>query len=654
MNTPDIHRSAALWALATAFVTIAPHTMYLPLWVSASCAGLLGWQALRTRKDAAAPGRWTRLLVLLLAIAAAAGIRLDYGYLLGKEPGIALLAVLLCMKLLEGSSTRDLRATILLALFLQLGLFFHDQTLPVAALALFGALLATSTLLGIEDPAARPLHALRTSSTLTLQAIPFLLVLFVLFPRIAPLWGLPADAYLDRSGLSDEMAPGSIGELSLSDEIALRAEFEGEPPPPSQRYWRGPVLSEFDGRTWRAVRSPVWSTPLYEPQGQRYDYVAVIEPHDRRWLLALDFPGPTSRPNSRFSADYQFLSDGVLRERTRVTMSAWPQTPVGLDESPAVLDQALQLPEESSPRTRETVARLTEGTASHAEVLDRMIDFLRGSQLTYTLSPPLLGDHPVDEFLFDTRHGFCEHFSSAFVVMMRAAGVPSRVVTGYQGGTVNSFDGSMVVRQSDAHAWAEVWLAGRGWVRIDPTGLAAPSRIERGLSSALQVGDPRPLLMRDGRAVEMLRAMRDRWEALSNAWNRHIVGFDQQQQLSLLSRLGLPRPDLRTLSLALAAAVLLLMATLVAWAVIRRPGGDALDRVWQRFCSRLGRHGLARLPSEGPIDYADRVALALPAHAVAVREIAAAYARLRYGPPRPDTDARTRQLAKRIREFSPQ
>jgi protein-glutamine gamma-glutamyltransferase len=650
MSTADARRSAALWALATAGVTVAPHTMYLPLWVSASCTALLGWQALRIRKDETAPGRGMRLLVLLLAMATAGGIRLDYGHLLGKEPGIALLAVLLCMKLLEGRSTRDLRAAILLALFLQLGLFFHDQTLPVAALALFGALLATSTLLGIEDPAIRPLHALRTSSVLMLQAIPFLLVLFVLFPRIAPLWGLPADAYLDRSGLSDEMAPGSIGELSLSDEIALRAEFEGEPPPPSQRYWRGPVLSEFDGRTWRAVRSPVWSTPVYQPQGTRYDYVAVIEPHDRRWLLALDFPGPTTRPNSRFSADYQFLSDGILRERTRVAMSSWPETPVGLDERPAVLEQALQLPEDSSPRTRETVARLAEGADSDAEILDRMIDFLRGNQLTYTLSPPLLGDQPVDEFLFDTQRGFCEHFSSAFVVMMRAAGVPSRVVTGYQGGTLNSVDGSMVVRQSDAHAWAEVWIAGRGWVRIDPTGLAAPSRIEGGLSSALQVGDPRPLLMRDGRAIEMLRAMRDRWEAVSNAWNRHIVGFDQQQQLGLLSRLGLQRPDLHTLSLMLAAAVLLLMAILLAWAVIR----DALDRMWQRFCARLARHGLARLPSEGPIDYAGRVSLALPAHAATVQEIAATYARLRYGPVHPDNAARTRQLAKRIREFSAQ
>lgn len=654
MNMAEAHRSAALWALATASITIAPHAMYLPLWISLSCAALLAWQGLRIRRGEPAAGRMLRLLVLLLAVAIAGGIRLDFGYLLGKEPGVALLAALLCMKLLEGHSTRDLRAAILLALFLQLGLFFNDQTLPVAALALLGALFATATLLGIEDPTARPLHTLRTGGVLMLQALPFLLVLFVLFPRIAPLWGLPADAYLDRSGLSDEMAPGSIGELGLSDEIALRAEFEGEPPPPSQRYWRGPVLSEFDGRTWRAVRSLLWSTPAYEPQGRRYDYVAIIEPHDRRWLLALDFPGASTRQNSRFSADYQFLSDGVLRERTRAAMSAWPETPVGLGESPAVLQQALQLPEESSPRTRETVARLVEGADSHAGMLDRIIDFLRDSRLTYTLSPPLLGDQPVDEFLFDTRRGFCEHFSSAFVVMMRAAGVPARVVTGYQGGTVNSVDGSMVIRQSDAHAWAEVWLPERGWVRVDPTGLAAPSRISNGLSSALPSGDPRPLLMRDGRAVEMLRAMRDRWEALSNTWNRNVIGFDQQQQISLLSRLGLQRPDLRTLSLLLAAAVLVLIALLVGWAVFRRPPGDALDRQWRRFCTRLARRGLARLPSEGPIDYADRVARARPAEAAAVREIAARYARLRYGPASTDTPARMRQLAKRIREFSPQ
>lgn len=654
MNTPDT-RPAALWALATAAVTIAPHMLYLPLWVSACCVALLGWLAVRCRSGSPASGRMLRLFILLLAAAIAGGIRLHFGYFLGKDPGVALLAVLLCMKLLEGSSTRDLRAAILLALFLQLGLFFNDQSLPVAALALGGALLAITTLIAIEDPDARPLPAMRSSGVLMLQALPFLLVLFLLFPRLpGPLWGLPADAHSGVTGLSDEMQPGSISQLTESGEIALRVEFAGEPPPPSQRYWRGPVLTDFDGRTWRARNAPLRDTPLYTPSGPRYDYIAIVEPHQRRWLLAMDFPGPVDRPRTRYAGDLQLLSDSPLGQRTRIALSAWPETPVGLNESPFVLRLATRLPEDSSPRTRALVERLTDGANTPREILDRVLGHLQLAGLTYTLSPPLLGSQPVDEFLFDTRRGFCEHFSSAFAVMMRIAGIPARVVTGYQGGAINRFDGSLVVRQSEAHAWVEVWLPESGWLRVDPTALAAPDRIEHGLSDSLPDGEARPFMMRSGFAIEMLRGMRDRWEALSNAWDRNIIGFDQQRQRNLLSRLGLEEADLRTLLLALVGAVSALVAALLVWALRRRPRGDALDRMWQRFCARMARRGLPRLPSEGPIDFAERIARESPANAASVRSIAHTYAQLRYGAVRADTPERTRELSHRIREFSPQ
>lgn len=654
MNTPDT-RPAALWALATAAVTIAPHMLYLPLWVSACCVVLLGWHAVRCRQGAPASGRMLRLFILLLVAAIAGGIRLHFGYFLGKDPGIALLAVLLCMKLLEGSSTRDLRAAILLALFLQLGLFFNDQSLPVAALALGGALLAITTLIAIEDPAVRPLPAFRSSGVLMLQALPFLIVLFLLFPRLpGPLWGLPADAHSGVTGLSDEMQPGSIAQLTESGEIALRVEFAGEPPPPSQRYWRGPVLTDFDGRTWRARNAPLRDAPLYTPSGPRYDYVSIVEPHQRRWLLAMDFPGPVDRPRTRYAGDLQLLSDSPLGQRTRVALSAWPETPVGLNESPFVLRLATRLPEDSSPRTRALVEQLADGAGSPREVLDRVLAHLQLAGLTYTLSPPLLGNQPVDEFLFDTQRGFCEHFSSAFAVMMRIAGIPARVVTGYQGGTINRFDGSLVVRQSEAHAWVEVWLAGSGWLRVDPTALAAPDRIEYGLSDSLPDGETRPLIMRSGFAIETLRGMRDRWEALSNTWNRNIVGFDQQRQRNLLSRLGLDGTDLRTLLLTLVGTVSTLLAALLVWALRRRPRGDSLDRMWHRFCARMARRGLARLPSEGPIDFAERIAHESPANAADVRSIAHTYARLRYGAVSTQTAARIRELSHRIREFSPQ
>ena len=654
MNTPDT-RPAALWALATAAVTIAPHMLYLPLWVSACCVVLLGWHAVRCRQGAPASGRMLRLFILLLAAAIAGGIRLHFGYFLGKDPGIALLAVLLCMKLLEGSSTRDLRAAILLALFLQLGLFFNDQSLPVAALALGGALLAITTLIAIEDPAARPLPALRSSGVLMLQALPFLIVLFLLFPRLpGPLWGLPADAHSGVTGLSDFMAPGSISQLIESDEIAFRAEFPGDLPPPYQRYWRGPVLSEFDGRIWSVRETLAGREPPYAPQGPRYDYVSTVEPHNQRLLLALDFPGAVAQSGVRHASDLRLLSDRPVTRRMRIALSAYPETSVGLTDPAFELANARQLPPQSSPRTRAVMAQLTAEVSDAQTIVDRALLFMRERDLTYTLSPPLLGDEPVDEFLFDSGRGFCEHFSSAFAVMMRAAGIPARIVTGYQGGTINRFDGTLVVRQSDAHAWVEVWIDGRGWLRVDPTALAAPDRIERGLSNSLPDGETRPIMMRSGFMAQAMRDMRDRWEAIANAWDINIIGFNQQRQRDLLSRLSLDGADLRTLLLVLVGTVLALLAALLAWAMRRRPRGDELDHLWQRFCARMARRGLARLPSEGPIDFAERIAHESPANAADVRSIAHTYARLRYGAVSTQTAARIRELSHRIREFSPQ
>ena len=648
-------RAASLWLFATALVTVVPHMAYLPLWTSGACALLFAWHLARARSDGARTDRVHRLAMLLVALAVALAVRMDFGYFFGKAPGIAMLATLLCLKLLEGNSPRDVRAGVLLAFFLQLALFFDDQTLMAALFALGGALCAAATMLALEDPEPSPWRTLRSGATLMLQALPFLIVLFMLFPRLpGPLWGMPRDAWEGMTGLSEEMAPGSIAELGLSSEIALRADFSDALPPPSQRYWRGPVLSEFDGRVWRMARNARLAQPAYAPAGPAIDYVLTVEPHNKRWLLALDFPGAASDGEVAYGSEYTLLAERPLRTRAQLALQAYPETVVGLAESPAVLDAATRLPESGSPRTRALVAELAADTDDASQILDRVLAWFSTNALTYTLAPPLLEDDPVDEFLFDARSGFCEHFSSAFVFMMRAAGVPARVVTGYQGGTVNRVDGTLVVRQSDAHAWAELWLPGRGWVRVDPTALAAPSRIESGVSAALPAGETRPLMMREGVAAEALRALRDRWEALGNAWNRNVVGYDRQRQGDLLQELGVERPDWRTLAIALGAGLGLLMLALLAWALHQRRPGDDLDRLWRRFGARLARRGLARLPSEGPIDYAERVAQALPERAREVRVIARSYARLRYGPPSANAAALTRELAQRIREFSPQ
>ncbi len=630
------------WLLSAAALTLAPHLLTLPLWVSALSVLLLGWRASLLWQGRRTPNTY---LIVLIAIGAGIGVRVAFGHFFGKDPGLAFLALLLGLKLLETSTMRDIRAVILLCFFLQLGVFFDNQSLPVAALTLGASLLSIGALLSLSDPAAGTRERLRTSALLLAQGLPFMLMLFVLFPRIeGPLWGLPADAHSGMSGLSDTMAPGSISNLSLSEAIAFRAEFSGTPPRPAQRYWRGPVLSEFDGSTWRAARQFEGERAPYAPSGPRFEYRITLEAHNQRWLLALDYPADAPE-GVRYTTTFQALSTQPLRSRTRLDLVAYPETVVGLDETAPVLDAALRLPPDSNPRTRALARELAAGSASPAHTLARTLDRMRAIDLTYTLRPPLTGGNGVDAFLFETRRGFCEHFASAFVFMMRAAGVPARVVTGYQGGEINPVDGSMIVRQSDAHAWAEVWLPQRGWIRIDPTALAAPGRIESGLAGALPAGEALPLFMRP--QFSWLRDLRFRWEAVSNSWNQWVLGYNSERQREFLSRLGLGELGWSTWIGILGVAAASLMGLLFAWALRQAQASDPLDRAWANFSARLARHGLSRHPAEGPLDYGRRLAQALPGHAAEITDITTRYANLRYRPPA--TPEAVRELKRRIR-----
>lgn len=633
------------WAAACAGATLLPHLPRLPMWLGALAALILAWRVLGQRTTPTPPPRF---ITPLLAIAAGVLILVQYGTLFGKQAGIALLVLLLGLKYLECRRPRDIHVLVLLCFFLQLGLFLDTQS-PLTGLgALAGCVLATATLLSLHT--RHPVRAqLRTTGVLMLQALPFMVVLFILFPRIpGPLWGLPADAFSGRTGLSDSMQPGAISELSQSGEIAFRAEFPDAPPPPAQRYWRGPVLTDFDGMRWTGRHTATADQPAYTPDGRAYAYTLTLEAHNRRWLLALDYPAG-GIPDARYASDYTVLSRDPVRQRIRYRATAYPDSRVGLDAPAEALRAALALPPGSNPRTRALAATLSERHPQPVARVAAAIDWLRNADLAYTLRPPRLGTDSADAFLFDTRQGFCEHFASAFVILMRAAGVPARVVTGYQGGELNPFDNAMVVRQSDAHAWAEVWLAGEGWRRVDPTATSAPRRIDGGLAAALPDDAALPLLVRPD--LTWLRTLRDRWEFLGNAWNQWVLGFDQNRQRALLNRLGLRADDWRQIGAALLVAIGTLLAALAWWARSNTRPEDPVHRAWRRFERKLARAGVARLPWEGPADYASRAAMQWPQHAEAIRHIARRYADLRYGAAEPAArDAKA--LDTQIRRFS--
>ncbi|MBI4987284.1 MAG: DUF3488 domain-containing transglutaminase family protein [Rhodocyclales bacterium] len=624
-ESPRLARIQELWLLACAVLTLAPDAEHAPAWLTAAVGMTLAWRGAIWWRTATLPPRW---LLTFLVAAGSAGIFLTYRQFFGKDPGVALLILFLALKLLELRSVRDGLAVIFLCYFLLLTHFLNAQGIEVAGLAMAALVAITAALASLGHAGRSAVEHLRLSALMLAQAAPFMLVLFLLFPRVqGPLWGLPVDAYSGMSGLSDAMSPGSISNLSLSGEIAFRVRFEGEIPPKHILYWRGPVLRLFDGRTWRAGAQQEKVSPPDTATSGAIRYAITLEPHNKHWLFALEMPD-VPPPGAIISREYQVLAKTPVRSRMRYEMRSHPDFVSGADESGASLRSNMNL-SANNPRTRALAEQWRRESGDQEAVIRRMLDHFRQESFFYTLTPPLLGENSIDQFLFDTRRGFCEHFASAFVFAMRAAGIPARIVTGYQGGEHNPVDDYLIVRQSDAHAWAEVWLEGKGWLRVDPTAAVAPNRIEAGLASAVPAGEPLPFLVRTD--ISWLRQIRFRWEAVNNSWNQWVLGYTPQRQREVLSRLGMREPDWKAMTAVMAALCGFLLLGLTAWALHKRVRLDPTVRAWNRLSRKLARIGLARRDWEGPADYAHRVALARPELTQPMAAIAALYIDLRYG-----------------------
>jgi protein-glutamine gamma-glutamyltransferase len=630
-----------------------------PLW-----SHLLIWNAVAGAAlvvaRVALPPKWRALtghrrwLLPLLAVAAALGIRTELGYFLARDPCVQFLYLLVGIKFIEARNTRDGTLLICLALFLSLTQFFYLQTIT-AALSTVPVLLALGGTLaslrgGLAAAASDWRAQLRATTRLILQGIPIAALLFVIFPRLAgPLWGSPTEAGA-RSGLSDSMRPGSISELSLSDAVAFRVDFNGSPPPQALRYWRGPVLSRFDGLEWRAVYK-LLPGRFVSRQVRPVEYTVTLEPHGKAWLFALEHPSslprsPTSDPLAPpgneiayLTYDQQLVAKAAVAQAIRYTQrSSLRDSYAGTDDNPR---ESLQLPL-NNPRTLAFAREMREGVDSDRAYVKAVLDWFHKEPFVYTLSPgPLLDRDPVDGFLFDTRRGFCEHYAGAFTVLLRAAGIPARVVTGYQGGEMNPDGDYMIVRQSDAHAWAEALLDGQ-WQRFDPTAAVAPSRIERGLGAALPAGERVPYFAR----LEMtwIKSLRLRWDAVNYQWQRGVVGFNIERQRDLLRDFGFEGARPWQIVAVFACAVFIWGVLLLGWAQLRRSGVDAEVALWHALCRRLARAGLARAPEEGPLAYTRRAGQRWPQWASVLARIGERYAELHYGPSDPKRQQKLKEL----------
>lgn len=628
MNSGIGPTAARLMLLAFAASCLL-HVDRAPAWCTAMAAGGLLWQWLSQSGRLRLPGRWTRYL---LAAALLAGVLMNFGTVNGLAAGSALLMVMGGMKLLETRTRRDAVVVTTVALILVLAAGLDRQELGRLPLYLATGWLALATLTALGSHAASrsPRRAFASSGCAALLALPFALLAFVLVPRLpGALWTLPGSETA-QTGLSEEMSPGSISELAISDEIAFRVRFEGEAPPPAQRYWRGPVLHEFDGYTWRTARNFGAPRQPVEYLSPALRYQVMLEPSGQRYLFALDMAASIEGRRHLRTFDeqlqsYRPITTPLIYEATSHVQ--W-RNPGPLSTLGRRLDT--RLPPDRNPRTLQLATELRAGAPDERAYAERVMRYFAEGGFQYTLTPPLLDYDSVDDLLFNTRLGFCGHFASAFVTLMRAAGVPARVVTGYLGGSWNPIGRYYVVRQSDAHAWAEVWLEDEGWVRFDPTSVVAPQRMERGLTELLPAA--RSATEAFVQQTGWLRALRDGWDAAGSWWQERIVQFNAGRQRDLLAWLGLGELRYRGMAALLLAGALAWAGVLLLLAArAPRAPQDAVGRVWKAYEATLSRQGMRIAAHEGPEAVRRRAAGRWPRAGEALERFTRTYEALRFG-----------------------
>ncbi|MBB6086089.1 transglutaminase TgpA family protein [Wenzhouxiangella marina] len=654
LPTPPI--APLLWTIAAFAVAAAPHLAAVPLQIAIAILALLGWRIAAALRGWRPIPAWLRVLITLGLLVL---VGISFGGLWGRRTATALLCIMLAAKMMELYRVRDLRLVASVSFFLIATQFLFDESLIYLAYLILGCWIATLALVRIqqirnlgqrlEDRGLDGHPMIAHSARLLALSLPVALVLFVLFPRLAqPLWGLPDDALDGKTGLSETMSPGSIASLYADDSPAFRVVFEsGRPPPPQQRYWRGPVLWQFDGTTWeRAYFSLTPARTAVPIDGQSIRYEVQLEPHERRWLLALDYPAQSNFPGSKVTADYQLVSRQPLTSLTAYDVISNPNFQDSPELGQYQRSIATRLPSDRNPRTVAMAQEWRERYPDDLELIQALLRWFREEPFFYSLETAPLGRHSADEFLFDLRTGYCEYYSSAFAIFLRAAGIPTRVVTGYQGGYWNEGGQYMLVRQSDAHAWNEVWLEGRGWTRFDPTAAVSPSRIQQGSASALD--DSRFLL-----DLPWVNELRNRIDRIQHLWNQWVLGFDAQSQLNLLKRLGLP--ELSSSQIGLLMILVLLAVTLPLSLMLlreaRRQSSSPVERAWRHLQRRLGRRGLGIHPSEAPLEWAARIACQLPEQREEIERIAQEFRRAHYGPNDPQRSERFIEASRRFRLF---
>jgi transglutaminase-like putative cysteine protease len=643
----QIPRHSLIWVLASVVMALAPHVTRLPVWISFVALVCIGWRVLIFTGRLDYPGKKARVLAVILILTGSASQLRSLE--IGLDVAASLLALGFIFKLVEMQSKRDIYVVLSLGFVMAVVSLLYSQSM---ATAMYLSLMVIVIIGGMVSLNRASMDSGGTSTLgiavrITAQSLPLMIVLFMVFPRIGPLWAVPNQS-MAATGVSDEMSPGDISQLAQSADLAFRVTFENGPPPLHQNlYWRGLVLDFFDGVTWRrqgqsALSAAAANAPVtidYRDRvsvaGRPLTYNIILEPSHRRWIYGLHLAEALT-PGITGGRNFELINRTAVGQRFSYDLRSYPDYQTDLLLLDSARRRSLTLPATGNPRSRELALSLRAGEVSDRDYVYRVLALFQ-QQFVYTLSPPLLGAERVDEFLFDTRAGYCEHYASAFTFMMRAAGIPARVVVGYQGGEYNRFEDYMMVYQYNAHAWSEVWLAGEGWVRIDPTSIVAPERISDGVEAAL--GDD-PAFMNDSRFslarfrnADWLNTLRLRLDAVEYAWNRRVVSYGVERQLRLFER-WFGAVSASKVTLVLLASSSLALALVALFSIARPPSrrGREVDRLYQGYCDQLATIGLHRSPGEGPSDYLSRVVQQRPDLSGSLEQITGLYMEIAYEP----------------------
>ena len=659
----QIPRNSLVWLLAAQVAVIAPHVTRIPWWLTAISLVCAFWRIQVFRGLWRFPGKLLRISFVLIG---GAGVLYSFGTFLGAPAGVALLILAFSFKLLEMHTLRDAYIVVLLSYFVIAMSFLFDQSMSYAFYGAVCFVVVTAALIGLNQSRShwQPFRTFKTAGLIILQSIPLMIVLFILVPRFGPLWTLNFGSTNAYTGLSDSMTPGDIASLSKSPKLAFRASFEQEIPDNKLLYWRTLILYDFDGRTWRTSSveeqrkynssdSPRYSFQWLHDYQQHfyqdsknlnsnektkdkriYNYEVIMEPTGQNYIFALDMPF-SEKGDLLLSRDYLLRNKESIFQRFDYSVMSIPGLETDIKLPANIREKATALPENSNHRSKALAQQWRSQVRTDEEYIYKILNWFNQENFVYTLRPPLLGRDTVDEFFFDTQRGFCAHYAGAFAFLLRSVNIPVRIVTGYQGGEINTLGNYVLVHQFDAHAWVEVWLEGRGWLRFDPTGAVSPLRVERGIEDALS-GEQSFLessffSASRYRKIPVIGLIRLRLDYINYLWHTKVVGYQSQQQFNLISKwFGIYSYERIALALVLSGIVIMGILALILF--FKRPIRKTAPatKLYLKYCKKLQRAGFPRLPGESPRDYAVRVSNDNPKLKSTVERVTTLYIALAY------------------------